>query len=361
MKKKVLFISDSLANGGTERQLALLIKYLPPEWDRRVWSLGGGVYAQIIRDLGVQVDVCQRASRHDISPTLDLWRIINKEWRPDVVHSWGWMGSLAASPLCKLLRIPFVNGTIRFGEYYPSRGVAIRLSMFLADRIIANSQAGLRVWKINAQRGRVVYNGFDPTRWIPLNKTKWENEGPFQVVMVARMTEEKDYGSFFSAARILSKQRDKKWRFIAVGDGITRCDLMRTNRDLVESGFVEFPESNLEVMEHVNDSHIGVLLSPSRLFGEGCSNSIMEYMACGLPVICSDNGGNRELVLDGKTGFLVAPEFTPSLVEKLIWLYEHREVARRMGNAGRDRIKKIFSLNSFVGQVISIYQEVLYG
>jgi glycosyltransferase involved in cell wall biosynthesis len=64
------------------------------------------------------------------------------------------------------------------------------------------------------------------------------------------------------------------------------------------------------------------------------SNSIMEYMACELPVICTDSGGNRELVVDGETGFIIPPEDVDSFTEKLLFLKNNPDISHRMGNEG---------------------------
>jgi len=100
------------------------------------------------------------------------------------------------------------------------------------------------------------------------------------------------------------------------------------------------------------------MLSTS-IHGEGISNSIMEFMASGLPVVCTDQGGNRELVIDGVTGFLVPVADAGALTEKLIWLEGNREKALAMGRAGRNRIASEFSVEKMVARATEIYTEVM--
>ena len=92
-----------------------------------------------------------------------------------------------------------------------------------------------------------------------------------------------------------------------MGSGEDRAGLLADYRDLVESGVAAFPEAGTEVLGLVRDANIGVLLTDQTNHAEGISNSIMEYMACGLPVVCSDSGGNREIVVEGQTGLVVPP------------------------------------------------------
>ncbi|MCL5958565.1 MAG: glycosyltransferase [Chloroflexi bacterium] len=356
---RVLYLVDSLNNGGAERQFALLVKSLPEEWDRQVWSMYGGPFADTIRDMGVPLRTRARAWRFDIAPALDLWHSILR-WKPDVVHSWGWMCSVSAGPMCKLLGIPFVDGTIRSGSIIPGRTLGRRFGIMLADRVIANSQAGLSAWQVGQQKGRVVHNGFDPDRLAQCTRVNQQEERPFTVVMTGRMSPHKDFAAFARAARALADLPGQKWRFLAVGDGPDRTALVNDVKELIDSDIVSLPEPRIEVLDVVRKAHIGVLMTKPPVV-EGCSNSIMEYMACSLPVICSAGGGNQELVLDGKTGFLVPPSDGEVLAERLMWLRSHPEERERMGMAGRERIVSGFTVGAMVEKTISVYQEIGVG
>jgi glycosyltransferase involved in cell wall biosynthesis len=352
---KVLYLTDDLQNGGAERQLALLVKYLPSEWDHRVFSLGDGLCAQQIRDTGTPLKICQRRWRGDTLPAFALWQFM-AEWKPDVVHAWGWMSSAAAGPICKALRICFIDGTIRMGKRTPRRQFPQRLGMLWADHIIANSQAGLEAWGISPSRGSVVNNGFDPDRLsfiTPLASTP----AFFTAVMVGSMSVYKDFRTFFNTARILTKNDDSHWHFIAIGNGIDYPKLLMENRDLIVAGKVEIMNSISEVLPLVCQAQVGVLLSP---FGEGISNAIMEYMACGLPVICNDSGGNRELVVEGETGFLIPAEDSQALMEKLLFLQNNPREAERLGQAGRRRLIEKFSVETMVQNILNIYHNLLH-
>jgi glycosyltransferase involved in cell wall biosynthesis len=135
--------------------------------------------------------------------------------------------------------------------------------------------------------------------------------------------------------------------------------LINENKDLIQSGQADFPEPGIEILDIGRKAHVGVLMSHPTLHAEGCSNSIMEYMACGLPVICSDSGGNRELVIEGETGFIIPPGNADMLAEKLVCLRQHPQQAQAMGERGRQRILNDFSVEKMVSKTIEVYQEVL--
>jgi glycosyltransferase involved in cell wall biosynthesis len=122
---------------------------------------------------------------------------------------------------------------------------------------------------------------------------------------------------------------------------------------------VAFPSAGTEVVGHLRDADVGVLMSDPRELAEGCPNSVMEYMACGLPVVCADSGGCRELVSDGVTGFVVPPGDPQALVEKLVYLREHAEQARRLGSAGRSRVATEFTVDRMVQGFIRVYREAI--
>jgi glycosyltransferase involved in cell wall biosynthesis len=355
---RVLILTDGLGIGGIERQVALTVKYLPRDWQPRVWSLGNGPFVQVIREIGVQVNVCPRRYRWDPSPAFHLWNTI-REWKPHLIHSWGWMSSMAAVPVAKLFGIPIVNATIQAGRKPPRRVWALGLSMMWASRIVANSRAGIDAWQIPPHRARVIYNGFDPERFKLCVRQERRANDPFTIVMTARMVAEKDYRTVIESAHLLATSSRRRWRFLLVGDGADRANLIALAQDLVDSEIVQFPEPRLEVIDLLAQSDVGVLMSNPLIAAEGISNSIMEYMACGLPVVCADNGGSREIVLDGQNGFIIPPRDARALADRLIFLREHPEQAAQMGAVGKQRILTHFSTEKMIEQTLAIYREVL--
>jgi len=357
--RRVLIVTDGLANGGIERQLTLLVKALPSTWEARIVSLADGVYAPILRDAGFDVSVFARRFRFDVSPVVPLSRLI-RTWRPDVVHCFGWMSTAASLAPCRLAGIPIVDATIQDGAVPPRRGPMMRRMTRAADVVIANSQAGLEAFGVDPTKGIVVHNGFDPARWALCDGGN-PPESPTTVVMAARMHPHKDYRSFLEAARILSVETPGAWRFLAVGSGDDRGALMADFDDLLHSGVLEFPDGGTEVLGIVRDTHIGVLLTNAALHAEGLPNSIMEYMACGLPVVCTGTGGNPELVLDGESGILVPPADVAAVVGALRTLRRDPERARRMGAAGRERIATVFTVDALVAGTLAAYDRALAG
>jgi glycosyltransferase involved in cell wall biosynthesis len=352
---KILFLANSLSIGGAERQLSILMKYLPHNWESKIWSSDDGLFSKVIQEMGIETTIDKRKFRYDVLPFFRLWNLIRTQ-RPDIIHSWGWMSTFAAGPICKILNIPLIDCAIQDGLRL-SR--ASSLASRWADLVIANSQAGLRVSGINPKRVRVIYNGLDP-EWLKLSEMNGDSpQKRFTVVMVARMVRAKDYTTYFSAARKLLFLNSESMQFWAIGSGKDRSKLISESKDLIDSGSFQFPEAGIDVLKYVKQANVGILLTNPVYHAEGIPNSIMEYMACGLPVICNKSGGNEELVIDGETGFLINPGDADTLAERLNYLYKNPEIARKMGTAGKERLLKEFSVEKMVKGMISVYQEVL--
>jgi glycosyltransferase involved in cell wall biosynthesis len=370
MTRTVLILADCLDNGGLERQMALLATSLPAAWRRHVWTMGGGPFEAHLRERGVNVTVHERRARFDPLPAVALWRDL-RAWRPDVVHSWSWMSALAAGPACRALGIPFIDGMIQTGSLEPDFTRLKRLGMATATLVVANTQAGLDAWGVGPAKGRVVYNGFDASRLpasggagdapAPSRGPAAEGDGAaarFTVIMTGRMVPVKHYDIVIAAARELSG-KEPGWRFVLVGQGSDRARLQREAADLAARDVVVFPEPGMEVLDLVRRADVGVLMTNPELGAEGLSNSIMEYMALGLPVVCGAGGGNAEIVLDGVTGLVVPPADPVALADHLAYLRAHDEERRAMGVAGRSRILTEFSVEAMVARMIAVYEEAL--
>jgi glycosyltransferase involved in cell wall biosynthesis len=92
---------------------------------------------------------------------------------------------------------------------------------------------------------------------------------------------------------------------------------------------------------------------------EGMSNALLEAMAAGLPVVATAVGGTPEVVVDGVTGLLVPPHDPISLAEAIVRLLDAPDLRRQMGQAGRERVKKSFTVERMVEQTQTLYEHIL--
>ncbi|MFT7603037.1 MAG: glycosyltransferase involved in cell wall biosynthesis [Saprospiraceae bacterium] len=118
---------------------------------------------------------------------------------------------------------------------------------------------------------------------------------------------------------------------------------------------VLFPGQRKDIESVVNTFDIGVLST----FTEGISNSIMEYMVLGKPVIASGGGGTPELVIDGETGFVIPSKSPEIMVEKINQLLDNPGLCQEMGEKGKQRIYDHFTLASMEKSYLELYDKLV--
>jgi glycosyltransferase involved in cell wall biosynthesis len=92
---------------------------------------------------------------------------------------------------------------------------------------------------------------------------------------------------------------------------------------------------------------------------EGISNSLLEAMATGLPIIATSTGGNPEVVVDGDSGLLFAVHGCEELADKLLGLRASKDLCIRLGERALRRIKESFSIDSMVGNYARMYESLV--
>jgi glycosyltransferase involved in cell wall biosynthesis len=359
---KILFIVDSLGKGGKERRLMELLKSINKLGiESEIILLYNLIQYDEVHDLGIKVHVLIRKVKKD--PTI-FWKInkICKNFKPDIINTWGMMPSVYAAPIAKLNKIRFVNSMIVDAPYKLSIKARIfaKLSFPFSDRIIANSYAGLKTYGIDLGRGQVIYNGFNFERIQDLDspkmiREKWGIKTRFVTGMVAVFRTQKDYATFITAAiKVLGIRDDIT--FMLVGEGPTLEETKLLAKGYEDRIIFTGRQSGVESIMNIFD--FGVLTTNVRIHGEGISNSILEMMALGKPVIATKSGGTEEIVTDNETGFLIIPDSADSIVNKMIYLMENGEIRDRMGKASEDKILKQFNIDKMIGDYVSLFEEV---
>lgn len=357
---RVLILHDALRNGGAERQLALLATHLPRSWRPTVWSARGGPFAEMLAASGIPVIQSSTGSLLSVRSILALVPFLLRS-RPDVVHAWGAWSTVVGGVVCRLLGIPLIECSVRSAKG-PSRRWLFRLNCLLASAVVGNSEAGLEAWAVPEGKRVLIRNGFDFSRLsAACRKAAPQEPPPVTAVMAARMVPGKDFRTLLEAARIVADARPGALRVLLLGEGPDRRLLETSFGDLVTAGVVEFLQPGVEAVDLVATCHIGVLLNDPAHAREGCSNSILEYMAAGLPVVCTAAGGNAELVEDGVTGRLVAPGDARAVAGHLLQLADSPGLLRRLGTNGRRVVEERFSVEKMVASTVALYERLTRG
>jgi glycosyltransferase involved in cell wall biosynthesis len=359
---RILLVIDTLGAGGKERRFTELVRALSriEGIELKVIVMSNDIHYKEIYGLGIEIIRLIRKTPKDISIFRQFWRII-QTIRPDAVHCWESMTAVYLAPVCELLNCPLINGMVTnvplrqniFNHHWRRA----RLTFPLSKIIVGNSRAGLRAYGAPRDKSVVIYNGFDFARLDGLNEADCVRDElnirtDYVVGMLASFGKQKDYPTFYRAAEhILSKRQDIT--FLAIGSDTDSeesvCHVSETVRR-----YFRFLGRRNEVESYINVMNVCVLAT----FTEGISNSVMEYMALGKPVVATVGGGTEELIRSGETGFLVEPSnhlHMAGMIERLI---DDNVLRKKMGDMGKERILAHFSMDRMVNDYINLYRQV---
>ena len=279
------------------------------------------------------------------------------------------MTAIYSVPFCKLLKIKLVNGMVVdtpvrqniLNKYW----LRAKLTFPFSNIIVGNSKAGLKAYGAPLRKSLCIYNGMDLTRFERIKEVSIVKEelignkssNAFIIGMVAAFEERKDYKTLINAAIALTSINNNVF-FILVGAGITLNNLKNKVPQTVKDKIL-FLGKRSDVESIVNIFDIGILLTNSKLHGEGISNSIIEYMALGKPVIATCGGGTDEVIIDGHNGFLLDSGNAKSLLDKIEILMQNSTLRANLGENGKQMVIDKFDIRIMTNQYITLYKRLL--
>lgn len=286
---------------------------------------------------------------------------------PDVFHAHDIYGNLFGVPWARMARIPVVLASRRWWkkEIRRGHGLANWMASRLAHAVIANSARVAEVARRQAggaTRIQVVPNYVDATAFQELNpdvRRRLLDElgvpaGRTIIGCVANLRPVKDHATLVRGVALLI-EAGHDVHLLLVGDGECRSDLSALARELGIEGRVCLAghRPHQPNLHHLFD--ISTLTSTDEAF----SNSLLEAMAAGNPVVATRVGGTPDAVVDGETGLLVRPGAPRSLAEALGRLVTDVDLARRLGNAGENRVRKRYSPEVAMTALTDLYASLL--
>lgn len=359
---RVAVVSSNLNVGGAERVLAQIVCGLRARGlDARVCCLyEAGPVGEELRRAGVPVADRFFSSKRDVRGFTKLVRWL-RATEPDVFYfnnqplTQAW-GSLAA----RLARVPVQATAFHFTFREPEKdrlGRALnRVLGRWVDVCIALSE-GQKEYLVERESMRretivVVPNGieaerFDVTEAVARAKRRELGvpEDGIVVGMVAQLRPEKNHAMLLRAAERVAAVRDDVF-FVAVGGGDAQGELERLAGHMGLAERVKFVGIRNDVPAIVAACDVGVLCSFNRV--ETFPLSLLELMAAAKPVVSTDVGSVREIVVPGETGFIVPVDDDRALADRLLELATEARLRERMGEAGRGRVRERFTVDSMV-------------
>jgi len=285
--------------------------------------------------------------------------------RIQIVHSYGFYSNVFTVPTAWLAGKSFVVASIRdTGDVLTSAQRRVqRMVCRLADCVLVNAEA---------IRDTLIEQGYAPGKIIVIrNGITLEKFGKRQrnsllrqelalplsarlVVVFSRLNQMKGIQYFLDAAVILA-ERFPDVRFLVVGDGESRKELEEYACRLGLGQRTVFTGFRSDVPELLSEAAVSVLPSLS----EGLSNSLLESMASGVPVVATRVGGNPEVIEDGVTGLLVPLRDSDALAAAVGRVLEDQALAASFAEAGIRRVAELFSMERSVRETEHLYQRLV--
>lgn len=348
--------------GGLETLLVDTINRMPPgEYRHAVVCLTDYTdFAQRITRPGVELHALHKPyGKGSLASHLDLWRLLRR-LRPAILHTYN-LGTIEYAATAWAAGVPARVHAEHGRDARDPQGLnrkhnlLRRLVSPFIDRIVPVSR-DLRGWLIDVvglpQRKLVLIdNGVDTERFRPATARE-TNRDAFVIGTVGRLQDVKDQATLIKAFALLRAMLpDEELRLVLVGDGPLRPQLEAQVRAEGLEAIVEFagPRSDVETAMR------GFSLFALTSIAEGTPVTLLEAMACGLPVVATRVGGIPDLVQDGVAGTLVPARDPQALAQAFAAYVRDPLLARSHGAAGRARIEQKYSMQAMLAAYVGLY------
>ncbi len=361
--------------GGLENGLINLINRIPEQRYRHaiICMDDFSDFRDRLQRDDVQVIAIHKKTGRDPGAKWRLFKLF-RELRPDILHSRNLSGLDALLPAYMAgvkHRIHGEHGRDIDDLDGSNRKLQLlrRLHRPLIDRYIPLSQDLQKYLctRIGVSPSRItqIYNGVDTDKFLPARDTKpalptregFADSHSIIIGTVGRFQAVKDQMNLVEGfIRLLERCPDlaQTVRLVMIGDGPLRETVMQRIAAAGYDGLVWAPGPRNDVEKILPAFDLFILPS----LAEGISNTLLEAMACGLPVIATTVGGNPELVADNETGKLIPPADSDALSREIEQYVRDATLRKTHGQAARKRVEEKFSISSMVEQYLAVYDSL---
>lgn len=363
----IVHLTASAFFGGPERQMLGLAASLPADHSTTFLSFseGGrcGAFLAAARRAGFDAAELAHDTPHLRRAVRELTAFLRGNFA-DVLVTHGYKSNLLGRPAARRAGIPIVSVSRGWtGENLKVRCYEAfdRVHLRFMDRVVCVSagqadrvrRAGVPPDKVRVIRNAArleAFAGRDPASRVRLREPG--SDGPV-VLAAGRLSAEKGFQVLVEAAPAILAAVPAA-RLVIFGDGPLRASLERRVAALGLTDRVSLPGFRDDLDRLIPSADLVVLPSLT----EGLPNVALESAAAGVPVVATAVGGTPEVVVDGRTGFLVPPADAPALAGRVIDLLRDRVMARAFGAAARRRVEEHFSFHAQAAAYRRLFAEV---
>lgn len=371
MRYKVLQVFTTLQRGGMERQTLNLVRALraSDEFEVHVAALGadGPIRAELA-ELGIhRVPLFPLRRLYDVAAARQFVAFIRLlrsfSGGVDIIHTHDFYTNTFALPAAALCRVPVRIGSRRELDVFSGAQRRVeRTVLRLASAVAANCETlrhELIAEGVAERKVRLLTNGVDRrcADDAAARRFRTDLDIPAGVPVVSMLANlhntRKDFGTFVrAAARIRSRMPDTVFVIAGGGDpGEVQSLAAAHDRDLQ----LLTPGVLMDIEPLLSATSVLVHTAHS----EGLPNSVLEAMACGIPVVATAVGGIPELVQNRSTGFTVAPGDADSVAAHVIDLLADSHLAKSVGERGQQHVRQHYSLEQQTEALFELYGEML--
>lgn len=358
-KIKILYIIDCFENpyAGTEGQLVKLVSGL----DKKAFT----PHLLILRNtfymkepyVPFAADVLNINGLSSVSSWISLYQYLKQKKLEGftIGHTYFFDASLICPPILKVLGYKILISRRDMGYWYTAKKLAVlKINSFYVDGVVANSEAvkvvTMQKEGYSSAQVKVIYNGCIDNENSDSHEPELDTN-QLNIVLVANLRPIKRIEDAIRAMKYVVKTAKAKLYIIGDGDDVK---LKQLCMDLNIEHVVNFLGPRKNVFTLLPRFDIGILCSES----EGFSNALIEYMQNSLPVVCSNVGGNPEIVEHCVNGYLYDVGDIQMLAKYILELVSDEKLRDQMGRSGREKVKENYSLTSYVVSHQKLYENL---
>jgi glycosyltransferase involved in cell wall biosynthesis len=316
---------------------------------------------------------------YEINSLLYLTFYILK-WKPDAIYLRQGLFEVSPPILAWLFRVPYViekNGLME--DEFRSRGfseivikilrLAEEINFRLSDKIVCVTEGIkreiVRRYKVNEGKLMVIPNGANIELFRPLDKRECRRklgleENAFYVGFVGSFAPWQGLEILIEAAKRVKEQGYAQIKYILVGDGEQESLLRQKVREYKLEQEIRFTGrvAYEQVVNYINTFNVCYLCKERLSFGFS-PLKLYEYLACGRPVIASRVDGVKEVIEEGKCGYLFEPGDAEELAKRIIQSYQERDALQEMGLRGRRLVENKYSWRMTAKRIVKVLNEII--
>lgn len=391
--KKVLRILNRFNVGGPTYNATYLTKHLSDEYETKL--LGGkkldseAAFEYLLEENNLDYTILNDMNRSlhlikDFKAFIEIRKII-KNFKPDIVHTHasksGALGRLAAISL----NVPIIIHTFHGHVFHSYFGKLKTYIYILIERFLAKKSSAIiaisdiqkyeltKVFKICSDKKiTVIPLGFDLEKFQKnycknrMNfREEFELNDEICIGIVGRLTAIKNHKFFLEAIKLTLSKIDSPIKIFIIGDGEEKGNLMNLSKKLnlsYSTHTKKYNEAQIHFTSWRSDMekiYAGLDIVALTSLNEGTPVTLIEAHAANKPIVSTDVGGVRDVVVEGKTGLLSSSKNLEEFASNLTYLIENKDLREKMGKSAYSNVYKKYSYKRLIGDTKFLYERLI--